>query len=231
MKTTWPEKDPEDLELIDTLLSQPLVRSLARFAGGSRPLERSSLPLTGSGGGRGAGDRSVSRESKEPAIEEKPTERSSDRTSGFTRREGGPDFAHWRDIDRILQQVGNFRTGGNWEEWIGTVVRKLPSTWSDEAKINAVTQKLEPMYQIRLDWVKKRKPHFSFSDLLTWMSGITSSGMGEINKQNQLRDSRQAQGQSFRSWVESVTALYFDLYGRYPDEPDIRKLVDLEISI
>src|SRR6185437_15123051 len=90
MKTTWPEKDPEDLELIDTLLSQPLVRSLARFAGGSRPLERSSLPLTGSGGGRGAGDRSVSRESKEPAIEEKPTERSSDRTTGFTRREGGP---------------------------------------------------------------------------------------------------------------------------------------------
>src|SRR5689334_14105457 len=69
-----------------------------------------------------------------------------------------------------LKHVENFCLGMNLEEWMGIVARRLPGSWSEDAKIDAVTMTLEPIYQISAVWARKRKDNFSFADFRTLMA-------------------------------------------------------------
>src|SRR6185437_8062942 len=110
-------------------------------------------------------------------------------------------------------------------EWIKEVLSKIPMEWPTETKIAIVKAKLDIPYQARLTWELSNRGPVIWQKFSSVMRKIISSLLSEVLRKNQIRDLRQGPGQSFASWVSTVSTVYHSIFGELPPEDVARKLV------
>src|SRR6185437_13097324 len=125
---------------------------------------------------------------------------------------------------QFLEKSATFSPGMIWDDWVKDVVSKIPVDWPVEAKISAIKNKIDASFQPRLRWMLRKNPGISWSIFLDKMRAITSNPMGEVLKKNQLRDMRQQVGQTFTSWLATVTNTYLTVRGEFPSEEEARAI-------
>jgi len=135
------------------------------------------------------------------------------------------DFARESLARTLLEKVPSFVAGLGFDEWIQEVLSKIPLDWPCETKINIIKAKLHVSFQALLTWELAGRSSMTWEKFMTILRKSTSSSVSDVLKRNQIRDLRQSPGQSFSSWISTVSTVFHSIHGDLPSEDVARKLI------
>jgi len=136
-----------------------------------------------------------------------------------------PNFLKEEKGRKNLEKIPNFAAGGAWDEWLAMALPLLHKEWPADVKMNILRTKFDTALQTRIDWERGDDPKMGWEKFLKTMRTLTSSNLGEVLKENSLRDLRQAPGQNFRSWTDAISAAHCAVFGEGPSQEKTKKIL------